>query len=350
MLRSELITPFKYVRYHLKEYSTHSPQNAKELFNLRHASLQNVIERAFGVPKIRFPIIGGGQAATYRANTMTNIILACCILNYFLLEVDPDDDILAGVNCELMEQEIEINNYVDSVQDADYEWEFKIDGTWTTIAYTDIVKVYNEKFDFTIDKEHVKKHLKTLKNNFGICYDLFHGNNGFGWNPDTKLFEVKPSVWKEKIEANPDMGKWKHLPISHYDKLEMLFSKDRANRKGAISVKEKVRQWAREVDESFVVVDSGFCSFENMCPSDVPSKMIEVAEALKEDNAITEKGIVIAEKQVQIAKTSQPRFLSEKELFAELKNISVPQHYQVDALLNLLKNPIDMRAFFCRAY
>lgn len=33
------------------------PQNAKELYNLRHASLRNVIERIFGVLMKRFPLL-----------------------------------------------------------------------------------------------------------------------------------------------------------------------------------------------------------------------------------------------------------------------------------------------------
>ncbi|KAD5802451.1 hypothetical protein E3N88_13811 [Mikania micrantha] len=48
-----LMTPYWGVRYHLKEYSTRAPENSKELFNLRHASLRNAIERAFGVLKKR---------------------------------------------------------------------------------------------------------------------------------------------------------------------------------------------------------------------------------------------------------------------------------------------------------
>ncbi|CAI9286136.1 unnamed protein product [Lactuca saligna] len=52
-----LMAAYRGVRYHLKEYSTRAPQNARELFNLRHASLRNAIERAFGVLKRRFPII-----------------------------------------------------------------------------------------------------------------------------------------------------------------------------------------------------------------------------------------------------------------------------------------------------
>nr|KAJ0205401.1 hypothetical protein LSAT_V11C500278270 [Lactuca sativa] len=54
---NKLMAPYRGVRYHLKEYSMRGPQNSKELFNLRHASLRNTIERAFGVLKRRFPII-----------------------------------------------------------------------------------------------------------------------------------------------------------------------------------------------------------------------------------------------------------------------------------------------------
>ena len=45
MLKHGLITPYRGVRYHLKEYGRRGPENEKELFNLRHASLRNEIER-----------------------------------------------------------------------------------------------------------------------------------------------------------------------------------------------------------------------------------------------------------------------------------------------------------------
>jgi hypothetical protein len=53
------ITPYRGVRYHLKEWAKGSrrPQNKEELFNLRHAKLRNVIERIFRVMKARFKIL-----------------------------------------------------------------------------------------------------------------------------------------------------------------------------------------------------------------------------------------------------------------------------------------------------
>ena len=50
----------------------------KKLFNLRHTSLCNAIERAFGILK-RFPIIASATRLTYLVDTQIEIILVCCI-------------------------------------------------------------------------------------------------------------------------------------------------------------------------------------------------------------------------------------------------------------------------------
>ncbi|KAK7364679.1 hypothetical protein VNO80_13420 [Phaseolus coccineus] len=107
MLKQNIITPYRGVRYHLKEYSRRGPQNAKELFNLRHSSLRNVIERSFGVLKKRFPIIASGTEPHYDVDTMTKIVLACCILHNFLRGVDNDDSLLQEVDNELLQEDVQ---------------------------------------------------------------------------------------------------------------------------------------------------------------------------------------------------------------------------------------------------
>ncbi|KAL8106144.1 hypothetical protein AgCh_029810 [Apium graveolens] len=101
MLKSGLITPYRRVRYHLKEYSGNPPRNARELFNHRHSSLRNAIERAFGVLKKRFPIIASGTEPNYRMKTQNLIILSCFILHNYLIKKDPDHIILAEVDREI---------------------------------------------------------------------------------------------------------------------------------------------------------------------------------------------------------------------------------------------------------
>lgn len=54
-----LLCPYRGVRYHLKEQTLagQKPSNKEELFNLRHSSLRNVIERIFGITKRQFQIL-----------------------------------------------------------------------------------------------------------------------------------------------------------------------------------------------------------------------------------------------------------------------------------------------------
>ncbi|XP_057775148.1 uncharacterized protein LOC130994130 [Salvia miltiorrhiza] len=87
------LTPYKGVRYHLKEWgpNTARPQNAMELFNLRHSKARNVIERAFGIMKMRWGILR--SATFYPVKTQVRLIMACFILNNFIRAEMPDDPI-----------------------------------------------------------------------------------------------------------------------------------------------------------------------------------------------------------------------------------------------------------------
>ncbi|RWR86206.1 putative nuclease HARBI1 [Cinnamomum micranthum f. kanehirae] len=78
------IAPYRGVRYHLREFARGSigPQDAKELFNLRHSSLRNAIERVFGVIKNHFPILKNTSSHSF--DTVTDVIIACCTLHNFI--------------------------------------------------------------------------------------------------------------------------------------------------------------------------------------------------------------------------------------------------------------------------
>ncbi|XP_048501562.1 uncharacterized protein LOC125497893 [Beta vulgaris subsp. vulgaris] len=119
MLTGGLITPYRGVRYHLKEYSSRGPENAQELFNLRHASLHNAIERAFGVLKKRFAIIASSTEPHYSFETQRDIALARCILHNFLMAIDPDEELIAEVDRELSNRSARIRR--NNVGDDDSE-------------------------------------------------------------------------------------------------------------------------------------------------------------------------------------------------------------------------------------
>ena len=94
------LTPFRGVRYHLKEWEAAIaanilPKNAKELYNMRHSSLRNVIERIYGVVKARFPILRD-MPHGYTIETQSNIVLSAFLIHNFIRmhqeEVDDFDN------------------------------------------------------------------------------------------------------------------------------------------------------------------------------------------------------------------------------------------------------------------
>ncbi|KAL0395346.1 UNVERIFIED_CONTAM: hypothetical protein Slati_4500800 [Sesamum latifolium] len=87
------LTPYRGVRYHLKEWDhgAGGPQSPRELFNLRHASTRNVIERTFGLLKTRWGILR--SPSYYPIRVQNKIIVACCLLHNFVRMEMPDDPV-----------------------------------------------------------------------------------------------------------------------------------------------------------------------------------------------------------------------------------------------------------------
>ncbi|XP_076889545.1 uncharacterized protein LOC143540337 [Bidens hawaiensis] len=143
------MTPYRGVRYHLKEYSTRAPQNAKELFSLRHASLRNAIERASGVLKKSFPIIRSTSEPLYYCETQSDIFLSCCILNNFLLEEDRDRDLEDEVKQEVLHgpQEEEGHN-ARNVHDGSTEYE-QLRNSIATNMWTNYMMYPNTEIDMS---------------------------------------------------------------------------------------------------------------------------------------------------------------------------------------------------------
>ena len=76
---------YQKVRYYLKEQAkvNKRPKNQKELFNLRHASLRNVIKRVFSVLKACFSILNKGRKG-YSLKTQVKIIQALTVIYNFI--------------------------------------------------------------------------------------------------------------------------------------------------------------------------------------------------------------------------------------------------------------------------
>lgn len=94
-LQKGYLTPYRGVRYHLKEQGTQRPENKEELFNLRHAKLRNVIERIFGALKKRFGILK--TACEYPLEDQIGLVLALTAIHNLIQVIDvKDNELLAN--------------------------------------------------------------------------------------------------------------------------------------------------------------------------------------------------------------------------------------------------------------
>ncbi|XP_020258298.1 protein ALP1-like [Asparagus officinalis] len=129
------ISPYRGVRYHLKEHSGKTPKNRRELFNLRHSSLRSKIESAFGTLKNRFKILCAKPH--YPFPTQVDIVLACTILHNFIATVDPSDELLSESEIdEDIDGEVtneNDNNLVDFTQTQTQREQTESRNEWKTL-------------------------------------------------------------------------------------------------------------------------------------------------------------------------------------------------------------------------
>ncbi|KAL3734424.1 hypothetical protein ACJRO7_023731 [Eucalyptus globulus] len=85
------LTLFRRERYHLNEYRGRArrPRTARELFNYRHSSLRNVIERSFAALKNRFFILKHMPAFAIRKQA--HVVIACCAIHNYIRDQDRRD-------------------------------------------------------------------------------------------------------------------------------------------------------------------------------------------------------------------------------------------------------------------
>ncbi|GLT82387.1 hypothetical protein SLE2022_007700 [Rubroshorea leprosula] len=102
----------------------------------------------------------------------------------------------------------------------------RVNGSFTTKVYENIVNELKEKLGKKVDKDKVKNCMKTLKANLSKSHDLFKHLSSFSWSPVTKLWSVELEVWNALIKVNKDAKEWITKPMLHYDIFVILFGND----------------------------------------------------------------------------------------------------------------------------
>ena len=124
------MTPYHNMRYWLANYRWRCALTKEEKFNHAHAQLINVIERAYGVLKARFPILK--RMAPFPFSVQRDIVVACFAVHNFIRKCDIHDELFMafeennaqpqggqndGENVHDMEWGSQGNEYMDNLRD-----------------------------------------------------------------------------------------------------------------------------------------------------------------------------------------------------------------------------------------
>ncbi|KAH1203536.1 Protein ALP1-like [Glycine max] len=324
------LAPYRGTRHHLNEWIGITPQNYKELFNLRHASARNVIERSFGVLKKRWSILR--TLSFFDIKTQIRIINACFMLHNFIRDEQHSDPILEAqdlellsvVDNELINQQMErvTNNIGDEVTtiQATEEWTRFCD----TLAMNIEMESSNVKnkssgkrkmssedtrsyFAWNLEMERVladvlrdqtnlgnkgdgnwkavaystaaqilskRFGVHLMADNYGIVSDIL-SQSGFDWDSTKYMITVENEIaWNEYVKSHEEAKRFRFKVIPNWDDIVDLCAKDRATGLGAENALDADDIMSKETNEeeaihsvSFDLEGSSSITRKNIRPS-----------------------------------------------------------------------------------
>ncbi|KAK5846540.1 hypothetical protein PVK06_002832 [Gossypium arboreum] len=278
-IRNGYITPYRGVRYHLKEFSAQGLENAKELFNLHHSSLRTTIERVFGILKKWFRVLDAEPFWNFQ--TQVDIVLACCIFHNHIMGVgpsdllnqglyeEPDSDLIISTLTEREEREearewsakrdeivqTMCTNYMarnirmgkgnKEGTSKQFRWTKQMkhlfletlaeeaqkgnkpSNTFKAVSINRVVEAISEKFQVQCDAKHVENHLRTVKKQWQIICTI-RGESGFGWDDNMKMITCDRATYDAAVMAHKKYEPFLNKSIDHYDEMALVVGKDMA--------------------------------------------------------------------------------------------------------------------------
>ncbi|XP_057491345.1 uncharacterized protein LOC130777068 [Actinidia eriantha] len=134
-----LLAPYRSQRYHINIWRQgHLPQSKEEAFNMNHSAARNVVERCFGVIKMRWEILR--SYSYYPIRTQCRIVTACCLLHNFIkreMFIDP-------VEHEYDMWDLHNMHNVPTEDPEDHITQVETTNEWTEMRDNLATQMYNE--------------------------------------------------------------------------------------------------------------------------------------------------------------------------------------------------------------
>ncbi|KAG8488413.1 hypothetical protein CXB51_016567 [Gossypium anomalum] len=170
------LAPFRGQRYHLNEWRQgYQPSTPEEFFNMKHASARNVIERCFGLLKLRWGILRSPSFYPSSRGTKRKWV--------------PEED-AALVACM-----VDLHNFGT----------FNADTGFKAGYLNELEKMIEKVLPNAMlkAKPNLESRIRTLKSDWSIVYDMLSGknNSGFGWDEHRQLVVAEDAVWNSYISV-----------------------------------------------------------------------------------------------------------------------------------------------------
>ncbi|XP_059638952.1 uncharacterized protein LOC132281246 [Cornus florida] len=225
------LAPYRGQRYHLNDWrDEHQPTTPREFYNMKHSSARNVIDRCFGLLKMRWAIMR--SPSFYSTTTQTRIILACCLLHNLIRMEFTQDQIRGAGNNKRMWTDEEDMKLIEALLDLHNTGLYNADRGFKPGHVTAVEKILAVTLPYSYLKAnpHIKSRMKTLKTHFVTVHDMLHGPNtsGFGYDNLNHCVVAEKSVWDAYLQSHKNAAKFKDKPFPYYKDLCTIFGKDRA--------------------------------------------------------------------------------------------------------------------------
>ncbi|KAK0598199.1 hypothetical protein LWI29_032491 [Acer saccharum] len=124
-------------------------------------------------------------------------------------------------------------------------------GSFRSGSYEHVASKMREKIkDINITAKHVQNKMKRLKDKYSEAYDMLN-MSGFGWDDTHKCVTVTDTeILDAYVKKHPNKNYTANRPFPHYERLTIMFGKDRATGSMAESAADALDHMGLEHEES----------------------------------------------------------------------------------------------------
>ncbi|KAL9354448.1 hypothetical protein Peur_052418 [Populus x canadensis] len=217
----------KLYKYLIKDpgdtFTEHSPENEKELFNLRHSSLRTAIER--GEPIRRTINLSQREEREENREWITKReMIASTMWNDYNTQRNYSTQ---NVKCKgkHFTWSKPMSHMLLEILAEEALKGSKPSSTFKAESFVKVATEISQKFNVQCEPKHVDNHLKTVKKEWGIITKL-KNKSGFGWDDCLKMITVSKDVYDE--EAHPNHDKYLNKKLDMYEAMAIVVGKDMA--------------------------------------------------------------------------------------------------------------------------